>query len=223
MVKLQTLMVLMLAVFVAACTQGAESPETPTEQPPTEPSAPAAPEQEATSSVTVNGEVISADEITAVEQSLTQQGQQVTRDQVVEELINQRLLSQAVESQGIIVSDEEAETNIESQLTQQGATLDDYKAQLESQGISYDAQLENVKEDLATQQYLNQALEGVNFEVTDAEVQEFYTLYQQQNPEAPSIEELEADIVITLEQQKQQEAVAALLQELRAQANIEYN
>lgn len=213
---------LMLVVFIAACTQGAEAPETPTEQPPTEPTTPPA-EQEATSSVTVNGEVISAEEISAVEQSLSEQGQPVSREQVVEELVNQRLLMQAVAEEGIEISTEAAEQNIEEQLVQQNATLDDYKAQLDAQGVSYDVQLENVKQDMAVQEYLNQALDDASLEVTDAEIQEFYTLYQEQNPEAPPVEELEEQIVVTLQQQKQQEAVSVLLQDLRAQAEIEYN
>ncbi len=171
----------------------------------------------------VNGEEIKSEEVTAIQQLFLQQGQQVSEEEALEQVINQKVLEQKVQEENIVVTTEEAESAIEQQLAMQGATLDDYKQQIESQGVSYEAELENIKSQIATQNYLQTQLEGQSFNVTEEEAQEFYEMYRSQSPEeAPSYEELKPQIIAQLEQQKQQEATSVLIQELRASANVEY-
>ncbi len=172
---------------------------------------------------TVNGEEISSEEVESIQQNLLQQGQEVSEEEAVEQAINQKLISQKVESEGITVSDEEAESAIEEQLSMQGVTLDAYKQQLSQQGVSYEDQLESFKENLAFQKYLDQEMEGESFEVSEEEAQSFYELYKEQSPEEiPPYEEIKSQIVMTLEQQRQQEAINTVLQDLRENADIEY-
>jgi parvulin-like peptidyl-prolyl isomerase len=171
----------------------------------------------------VNNEEITSEEISEFQQTLLQQGQQVSEEDALEYLIEQKVLEQKVQQEGITVSDEEAESAIEQQLAMQGITLDDYKQEIESMGLSYESELENIKEQIATQTYLNTQLEGETFDVSEEEAQEFYETYKLQSPEeVPSYEELESQIIATLQQQKQQEAINAIIQELRADANVEY-
>jgi multidrug efflux pump subunit AcrA (membrane-fusion protein) len=171
----------------------------------------------------VNNEEIKSEDVAAVQQSLLQQGQQISEDDVLEQVINQKVLEQKVQQENIVVTTEEAESVIEQQLAMQGATLDDYKQQVESRGVSYEAELENIKNQIATQQFLESQLEGQSFDVTEEEAQEFYEVYKAQSPEeVPSYEELQPQIIATLEQQKQQEAISIIIQGLRTSANVEY-
>jgi hypothetical protein len=138
-------------------------------------------------------------------------------------VINQKVLEQKVQQENIVVTNEEAESVIEQQLAMQGVTLDDYKQQIESMGVSYESELENIKNQIATQQFLESQLEGQIFNVTEEEAQEFYEMYKAQSPEeVPSYEELQPQIITTLEQQKQQEAISIIIQGLRTAANVEY-
>jgi len=172
---------------------------------------------------TVNDDEIKSEDVVAAQQSLLQQGQQISEDDALEQVINQKVLEQKVQQENIVVTSEEAESVIEQQLAMQGATLDDYKQQVESMGVSYEAELENIKNQIATQQFLESQIEGQTFDVTEEEAQEFYEMYKTQSPEeVPSYEELQPQIIVTLEQQKQQEAINILIQELRTTANVEY-
>jgi parvulin-like peptidyl-prolyl isomerase len=171
---------------------------------------------------TVNGEEITTSEVSAIQQSFIQQGQQISEEDALEQVINQKLISQEVEAGDYYVSTEEAESTIEQQLSMQGASLEDYKQQISQQGIVYEEQLDSIKEELAVQKYLETQLEGENFEVSKQEAKEFYEMYKQQSGINETYEELEPQIMATLQQQKQQETIGYLIQELRADAEIKY-
>ncbi len=173
----------------------------------------------------VNGEEITMDEVSEVQLSLEQQGQSISKSDALEELIIQKLVLQEARQNGYTLTDEEAEDFIESELAQQGLNIDDYKEQLASEGISYDSQLRNIKDDWAIQNYLTAELEDKDFNISDEEIEEYYEMYSAQVPEgeeAESYDELEPQIIEILEQQKQQEVVNSLIQELRMDADIEY-
>lgn len=89
--------------------------------------------------------------------------------------------------------------------------------------MSYEAELENAREWFAVQSYVDSTV-GSDFAVTDEEARAFYDSYSQQSPEElPPYEELEEQIIMTIQQQKLQEAVQVHIQELRADADIQYN
>ena len=168
---------------------------------------------------TVNGQAITSAEVATMQELFAQQGQQISSDDALEQVINQIILTQQVTP----LSTTETESMIEAQLSLQGVTLDDYREQIEAQGMSYDAEIENAREGFAVQTYVESTV-GTEFEVTDAEARAFYDEYSQQSPEElPPYEELEEQIIMTVQQQKQQEAVQAHIQELRADADIQYN
>jgi parvulin-like peptidyl-prolyl isomerase len=85
---------------------------------------------------TVNGEEITSGEVEEVQQMFAMQGQQVSEEDALEQVIDQKVLSQHAQEGEYAVTDQEAESMIESQLVQQNATLDQYKQQLEMQGIT---------------------------------------------------------------------------------------
>jgi transcription-repair coupling factor (superfamily II helicase) len=128
-----------------------------------------------------------------------------------------------LKKKGISISNEDAELVISEQLSMQGVTLDAYKQQLSQQGISYEDQLDSLKENLATQEYLSQAMERESIEVSEEEAQSFYENYKAQSQaEIPSYEEVKSQIVLVIEQEKQQEIINSILQKLRENAQIEY-
>ncbi|MGM5485052.1 MAG: SurA N-terminal domain-containing protein [Nanobdellota archaeon] len=172
---------------------------------------------------TVNGEEITNEEVTAMRQSAAQQRQNLSSEDALEQAINNELLSQKVEEEGYTVTDKEAEEQMESQLAQQGASLEDFKAQLEERGMSFQDQLDSLKEQLAMQQFID---DNVDVNVSEQEAQEYYQMYKQQasgEEEIGSYEEVKPQIMSALEQQKMQKETESLLKELREEAEINYN
>ncbi len=172
-----------------------------------------------TTIATVNGEAITMAEVSSIQQLFAQQWQQISTDETLEQIINQKLLEQQVTPLSI----QETETILIEQLSTQNMTLDSYKEQLAMQGASYEEELENARGWFAIQAHLESEL-GTDFEVSDEEINAFYNEYAQSSPDAlPALEDVEADIVTVLQQQKQQEAIQNYLVSLRADADIQYN
>ncbi|MBW2983280.1 SurA N-terminal domain-containing protein [Candidatus Woesearchaeota archaeon] len=171
----------------------------------------------------VNDQEVSAEEVDALQRSFAQQGRNVSSDEALEHLIDQVVLAQKVHEEGITVSDEEAEAEIERQLSTQGVGLDEFKQHLESRGASYEDELEALKPQLAIQAFLRNKTPG-EFNVSDEEVQAFYEMYKQRTPEEEQVpfEEIKHRIVSTLEQQRREEAINDLIQEYREEADVEY-
>ncbi|MFW6233077.1 MAG: SurA N-terminal domain-containing protein [Nanoarchaeota archaeon] len=172
----------------------------------------------------VNGEEITSEEVNAIQQNFMQQGQEISEEDALEQIISQKLISQEMEKGDYSVSTEEAESMIEQQVAMQNMTLDDYKQQIESQGGSYEEQLDSIKEQLAMQKYLETQIKEEDLEVSEEEAKEFYEMNKQQSSEEeiPPYEELESQIIATLQQQKQQQATNVLIQELKEKSEIEY-
>ncbi len=173
----------------------------------------------------VNGEKITSDEVTSVQEMFNQQGQQISDEEALDQIINQKLIVQKAKKEGYTVSAEEAEKVIEEQLAMQEMNLDEFKDKIADQGLSYEEQLEYMKEELAIQNYLENEIGEEVLEVSDEETDEFYQRYQEEQPEdeeMPSFEELEPQIIALLQQQKQQEAINGLIEELRQTAQIDY-
>ena len=171
----------------------------------------------------VNGEEILTDEIQLIQQSFASSGQQISLAEATEQAVIIALLSQQAISEGHFVNDSEAETIIDIQLTLQGSSLDDYKGQLASQGIAYEEQLDDIKKELAIQNYLSEFLEGKNYSATPEEAKEFYDDYMMQSPEdAPPYPDIEQQILSYLEQVNQQQEINAHIEELREKAVIDY-
>ncbi len=168
---------------------------------------------------TVDWQAITSTEVSNMQQLFAQQGQQLSTQDALEQAIDQYLLIQQVTP----LSNEETENMIEEQLALQWLSIDDYKKQIEAEGMSYDTQLENTKESFSIQNYIESTI-GNDFDITDTEARAFYDAYKQQSPEElPPYEEIEQEIIMTLQQEKQQEALQEHIQELRTNADIKYN
>ncbi|MFW6282815.1 MAG: hypothetical protein ACOC1P_02065 [Minisyncoccales bacterium] len=170
----------------------------------------------------VNGEEIESDAVIEIQQVFAQQGQEISQEDAINQVVSQVVLTQKAKEEGFSVSTEEAEDILETQLTQQNMSLDDYKEQIELQGTSYEEELDNIKDQLANQNYVSSILEDEEFDVSDEEAREFYSVYEEQSTEeVPSFEELEPQIVLQLQQQKQQEYLNEFIQQLMDESDVE--
>ncbi len=173
---------------------------------------------------TVNDEEITLEEVSRMQQTYAQQGQQLSEENALEQVIDEEVLFQKAQYEGYDLNDTEAETTLETTLQQQNQTLETYKQYLQQQNVSYEQQLKTYKEQLSIQSYLDAALKGQDFTVTDQEAEAYYQSYEQQSSEEiPPYEDLKSQIIDYLKQQKQNEAINTLVQDLREEADIQYN
>ena len=172
----------------------------------------------------VNGEEILAQDVAVFQQNMMMQGQEVSGDMALNQVIGEVLLSQEVQNMGIEVSDEEAEEVIESQLAMQGSTLEEYREQVESQGLSFEQEFQEIKESLAVQAYIDSLLEEQEFEVTQEEIQAYYEQARMEmGDELPPLEQVEPQIIQMIESEFQQELINEVVVELQEDADIEFS
>ena len=173
----------------------------------------------------VNGEKILAEDVEQMKEQYQQRGMSITFDQALEQLIAKVLLLQAAEQQGHLITMEEADQKWQDQLAAANRTIEDFMAQLDLYGVSYDEYLEDYREHASIENYLTAAV-PVD-EVTEEEAREFYDDYAQQHPdeELPSFEDAKSGIIQMLEQERRQDAQVAmqlLIEDLREKANVKY-
>ena len=167
----------------------------------------------------VNGEPIYLSEVEQVRQQFTAQtGQQVSDEEIAIQLVFEKVVFQEAERRGISVSREEAEQEIELLLAQQGETLENYRAFVEAQGINYEDFLD-MQRDVFVFDRLAETIEVEP--VSDAEVVDMFEMNRQFLGEDATLEEYEALIRQDLEQQRAQNALIVLGQQLIEEANIE--
>jgi len=173
----------------------------------------------------VNGERILAEDVEQMQEEYQQYGMSLTFDQALEQLITKALLLQAAKQSGHLLTIEEADQEFQDQLAAANRTIEDFLAQLDLYGMSYDEYLEDYREHASIENYLTAAV-PVD-EVTEEEAREFYDDYAQQHPdeELPSFEDAKSGIIQMLEQERRQDAQVAmqlLIEDLREEATIKY-
>lgn len=157
----------------------------------------------------VNGDVISRLEVI---NRLEKNG----GGQMLDSLITESLIKGEAKKKGIVVTDEEMNTEmvkLETQFTGQGTTLD---AALEASGLTRD----NLKEQILIQKQLEKLL-GSSTEVTDAEVTKYITdnkITITKSKEIPTRVQIKEQLVA----EKMSLQVDALLTNLKGQAKIKY-
>ena len=171
----------------------------------------------------VNGEEISLETVNLTRQSYMQQGKQYSQEQILELLINQTIVIQNAIKDGYNYTDVETESELQKLLSQQNSTLDEYKQQLQNQGLSYEEELQNYKMQLILHTYLDDAIEGENINVTESEALAYYNLYKDKTEgKVPSYEELESQIMDYLQQIKEQVVINNVIEDLRDNGEIIY-
>lgn len=148
---------------------------------------------------------------------------EVVRASALEELVSQTLLAQA--SADITVEDSAVDTEF-SAVRSQFETDDAYQDALAAEGFTEATLRDQIRENLRVQAYFDQTLDLDSATASDAEIEAFYNEQSSalgDGAEMPPLEELRAQIEQFVIQQKQQEMIAAHLEELRAAASVEIN
>ncbi|MFW5991275.1 MAG: SurA N-terminal domain-containing protein [Candidatus Nanoarchaeia archaeon] len=210
------LVMIMLLIFAVGCQGGEETTNPgPTGEAVSPDENPDEQEQDDSVAAEVNGEEILMSDVEQIQQMAQQQGQQVDEATVAEQLVDQKLLIEEAKDRGLEVSTEEAEDFVEESVSAQGMTLEDVKSQV---GDEFSTLLEEQKEQLLIQKLLDD--EGGNLTVTDEEIEEFYEENKQMLGNS-SLEEVKPELEPMIEQQKQQEIITSLSEELKEDAEIE--
>ncbi len=153
------------------------------------------------------------------------------KEQALEMMINSELLVDEAEEQGFSASDEDVDEYLADMAeANQVESSDALMEELEAQGLSE----ERIREDLHSQVMIDQVVDTLDVEepseeelqeMYDAQVEQLEAMNEQveedQAQEAPSFEELEPELEQQVTQQNENEAIATLLDDLRADAEIE--
>lgn len=187
----------------------------------------------------VNGEEISKEEFeTAYVQQFQQEaaqaqvsGQEVDqaelKERIAESLVSQRLLVQQTEESNIEATDEEVEETLTALAEQNGlASSEEFLTALEEQGLSEEEVMEQVASQVKVDKLI--AEKSGDIEVSEEELQEFYDQMKEQQKEMdgeelPPLEDIKSEVETQIMQQKENEAVQALLAELRESADVTIN
>lgn len=149
------------------------------------------------------------------------------KEQIAESLVSQRLLVQETENREIEASEEEVNETLTVLAEQNGmASSEEFLAALEEQDLSE----EEVREQVASQVKVDKLIaeETGEAEVSEEELQEFYDQVKAQQEEMggeeiPPLEDIQSELEAQLLQQKENEAVQALVAELREGAEVTIN
>ncbi len=169
----------------------------------------------------VNGQEVTEREIVQLQAAFASDFGEIPREQAMDQLVSQILLYQKAVEEGYQVSLGEAEQQIEELLMFSGFTLEEFKEQLELEGLNYDEQLEFYAEQFAIERYVDSLFSAEDFDVTEEEAREFYDAVSLQNPDLPPYEEIEDEVIAALIQERQQEAINTFIAELVEQADIQ--
>lgn len=140
-------------------------------------------------------------------------GQDLPYPQALELLILQKLLYREAEQGGYVPTVAETEHEWTTQL---GLTLEQIKAQLEVEGLSYDEYFEDFRTTLAIHN-LEDALYAA-IEVTEEEAWELYEELKETEEELEPFEEMKSELIEFLKYERW----LVLVREIRNNADIEY-
>lgn len=142
------------------------------------------------------------------------------QEQALTDLINSALLKDAALAAGFAPTEEETDAEIAAIVAGTGGQ-EAFDEQIASAGITPEEVRAQIYEQLAMNAYLQSEANLESVTVTEEEITAFYEEASASNAEMPPLEEIRAQIEAQLTAQKQQELIAALIAELRANANIE--
>jgi len=137
----------------------------------------------------------------------------------LDSLISQALIRQAIKNSNIQVAESDIDAQIEIVKSRFASTAE-YESALATEGMT-EAELRfQITSDLSAQAYFEAKLGLLQITATDAEIN---TVYDQAaaGEDVPPLTEVRAQVETMVIQQKQQELIAAHIQELRTTANIE--
>lgn len=149
------------------------------------------------------------------------------KEQTLNTLIDQELLSQEVASKGYKASDEEINDTIE-EIKASYESEAEFEEALKNIPLTVDTLKDQIAEDLAFREYLDKEL--TKAEITDEQVKEYYNEAkeareaQEEQADAqpfPELADVQDQIKGELEKQETQKQLQAIVEELKANSDIE--
>lgn len=122
----------------------------------------------------VNGETITLSELNRIYDSIpAQQKAETTKEEILQGIIQLKVIYQEAKKEGLSVTKEEADENLNSLLLSAGMTKDQFLQNLAQQNLDEDEFIKSYIEQLTAQRLINETVLQ-NIEVSDAEVSEYY-------------------------------------------------
>lgn len=180
----------------------------------------------------VNGEKIYADELKArilqQEPVYESQGMDLSdpetaaeaESQTLEVMVREKVVLQEAEKQGITVSEEEIDEQYK-QTREQFDSEGEFQAQLSAYSFTKESLRENLSEQLLIEKYLKNNVNEDGINVSEEEVVNFYDEYKDSIEDVDSLDALRGDIEQHLRQQKTDQEISRIVQELRDNAEVE--
>lgn len=140
------------------------------------------------------------------------------KESVLNQLINTTLIIQAADEQGYAPSEAEVNDSLE-QIKGQYETEEQFKVALEENNLSVEILKQDIEDELKMKKYITENTEEVS--ITDAELKTTYDQYKEQNEQVPPFNEVKDQIRAELTNQKHQQQVGKLVEELRNNSEIE--
>lgn len=175
---------------------------------------------------TVNGEKISLDDFeTQLEQTRQmslQQGieldEEELKTQVIDEMINRVLIEQEAEKEGITVTEEEVEEEINAIIENIGGR-EVFEQELSNLNLSEEELRENIEKEILMNKYLTTRTPQDEV-ATEEEMQAIYDEVSE-GQDLPPFEELEEELRSEVIRRKQSEIIEGLIDSLREKADID--
>lgn len=139
---------------------------------------------------------------------------------VLDDIINRKLLSAEIDGQGFVIEEEEVDAEIET-IKGRFESSEAFESQLEQFGLSEQSLREEIRQSLKNNRYFEKIAEEKNITVTDDEVAAVYDEQIAPLEGGPPLSDVAPQIKEQLEQEKLQEALLAVIQELRSSADIQ--
>lgn len=149
--------------------------------------------------------------------AVIQEAEKQTGQQILETLVAKALVAQEAKKQGIEITKQQVDEEIkgiEEQLEAQGTDLDSL---LEAQGQTRKGLEEEIKLQLIIEKII-----GQNIEITDEELEQYFEDNKEFLGEDVVFEDIKDDLREQLRQEKIGNEVSAWLEDLKANANINY-
>lgn len=148
---------------------------------------------------------------------ILRQSEQAQGTQILDNLVTEQLVLQEAQEQGVQVSEEEMQAEIEKIREQVSAQGQDLEQILAMQSLS----IEDLRDNIRLQKLI-EAMLSDQVQVTDEEITQYIENNRDFLPEDATEEELREQAVSRLEQQKLSEQYQQFMQGLREKANIQY-
>ncbi len=172
----------------------------------------------------VNDHPITEEEVQKAQEYLEAQSERmVNRTEAIQRMIDEKLILDDAQKHGFAQTTQETELEIGKILVTRNQTLEDFRAQVESQNESYEEEIEYYRKQLLIEKYLNNAITRPN--VTNAQALAYYNENKDKlftGEVALSYEQISEQLRLALERKEEQEAILKYLENLRQNANITY-